>query len=113
MPGSHGNDNLYRPSACQYLTVDGTSDNVTLGVNTQAVSLYSTEDCWVRVGIPGETPTAAAPGAEKTRVFNSFFLPATTVMDIPVPTASDSAQVKIAAIQDSAGGTLHVTERQG
>lgn len=111
MPGAYNNPNLYHAAATQYLTVDGTSDTVTLGVGTRAVSLFATSACWVRIGIKGETPTAAAPGAEKTRVDRLIYLPAESVIDYPVPVGDEAGKVKIAAIQATAGGTLYITER--
>jgi hypothetical protein len=112
MSGIYGNDNLAFVGGGQYLTVDGTSDNITLPVNVDAVDLYSTTDVWVLIGDPGETPVAAAPGAEKTSV-RSFFLPSGVEKSgVPVPRGSAASLVKIAAIQSSAGGTLHATYRR-
>lgn len=111
MSGAHGNDNLFYATATQYLTVDGTSDNVTVGVGTKAVSLFATAACWVKIGTPGETPVAAAPGAEKTRSQRTIYLPAETSKDIPIPVGAADAPVKIAAIQATATGTLYIEER--
>lgn len=112
MPGTYGNDNLARVVSSQYLSVDGSSDTITLPVGTQAVTLKATAAMWVTIGQPGEDPTAAAPGAEKTVVARTFYLGADSEIDVPVPMSTDAELVKIAAIQDSAGGTLYVYHRR-
>jgi len=92
--------------SAQYLTVDGTSDTVTLPVGTKAVKLYAIADCWITFGA---APVAVKPGLEKTES-KAFFLPAATLTNpIPVPYGTDAAPTKVAAIQDASGGALHVT----
>lgn len=111
MPGTHGNDNLAFARKNQFLTIDGSSDTVTLPVGLQAVTLFSDVACWINIGDPGKAPVAAAPGAEKTEAAG-FFLPATTVLDVPVPATKDDALLKIAGIQADGAGTLYVTYRE-
>lgn len=108
--GPYGLGTIAYAAKSQYLTVDGTSDNVTLPGKTRAVTLLATSACWINIGEPGATPTAAAPGAEKT-VISGFYLPADLPTDVVVPEGTDEKPVKIAAIQATAGGTLYVTYR--
>lgn len=103
---AYGNDNLLQKNQGQFLTVDGTSDTVTLNKNTYAVELYAAQNCWVTWGT---APTAVKPGAEKT-TGDSFYLPASTTRIYPVPYGTDTAPIKLAAIQDSASGSLFVNE---
>jgi hypothetical protein len=112
MSGAYGNENLAFVGGGQYLTVDGTSDTITIPSGVEALDFYSDTDCWVFIGEPGATPTAAAPGAEKTGI-TGFFLPAFLEKSgIPIPRGTDQNRPKIAAIQDTASGTLHVTYRR-
>ena len=106
--GAYGNPNLYFVRGCQYITYAGTSENITIPGGTIAVTLRASSDCWVKIGRPGETPVAAAPGAEKTRAADTFVLRTDERLDVPVPLGTDEKPVKIAVIQDSAGGTLDV-----
>lgn len=108
MSGTYGNENLMFIRNCSFITVDGTSDSITLDRNTKAVSLYAIADCWVEVG---KGPVAVAP-TEKAQSGGSFFVPAGWGPDIPVPAGTDSQPIKVAAIQDSAGGNLYIYERQ-
>jgi hypothetical protein len=109
MSGFYGNDNLALVSGCQFLTVDGTSDTVTLPPGTNAVGFFATSACWVMIGDPGLTPVAAAPGAEKTVVSKTFFVPAETfVAEQQISGDTDEKPIKVAAIQATAGGTLYV-----
>lgn len=83
-----------------YVVASGASstaatNNFTLGVT--AIRLACTAACWVKIG-PG-TPTA-----DKT---TSIYLPANWPETFQV---SGNNKEKIAVIQDSAGGTLSVTE---
>lgn len=110
MSGVHGNDNLAWLRGCQFLTIDGTSDSVTLPENIQAVEIYSDVVCWVQISRPGESPTVAAPGAEKTEI-EGFFLPATTVYPVPVPDGNAANPIKVTAIQAAGAGTLYVNYR--
>jgi hypothetical protein len=112
MPGTYGNDQLYRPDFSAYIDYAGASENVTLPVGTIAVTLYATTKCWIAIGDPGETPVAAAPGAEKTFVKSIFPLNADVFIDVPVPPSTDGALVKIAVIQSSSGGTLDIITRK-
>ena len=109
MSGYYGNSNLALVSGSQFLTVDGTSDTVTLPQGTNAVGFFATAACWVMIGNPGETPVAAAPGAEKTVVTKEFYVPAQTfVPEQQISGATDERPIKVAAIQASAGGRLYV-----
>jgi hypothetical protein len=106
--GAYGNHNLLFVKRCQYLAVTSAADEgLALARDTEAVTLYCTEDAWV---VFGTDPTAAGPGAEKTKT-DSFFLPATTVKDVPVPLGTDSAPIKVSAIRNTADGTLYIEER--
>lgn len=105
---SYGNQSVASYNRAQYLTVDGNSDSVTLSPKCLAFSVYATAACWIKFG-PG-SQTAAAPGAEKTAVTNSIFVPASTVISAIRIQGTDDALPTVAAIQDSGGGTLHVYE---
>jgi len=109
MSGKYGNANLAIPRKVQYLSVDATSDTVTLSAGTRAVRFQASSAMWIVISNPGETPTAAAPGAEKTLV-DGFWMDSGDVADYAVPVSTDSSQGQIAAIQDTASGTLTVTE---
>jgi len=108
MSGSLGNDNLNKATAGGWLTVDGTADEVTLPVGTQAVYLSCTEDCWVLIGDPGESPTAVKPSGEK--IFGRSHKLLADVQDLfYISSNEDASLVQISAIQDSAPGVLTVT----
>lgn len=102
----YGNQNIPSCDRCQYLTVDGTSDSVTLSGKAKAVTIRSTVAVWVKIGRGAQT--AAAPGAEKTAI-TSFYLPANVDRSLAV-SGSDQTPVVVAAIQDASGGTLYVLE---
>ena len=102
----YGNYNLAAVGKSQYLTVDSSSDTLTMSSGIQGLLLYSTTDCWVSIG---PAPTAAAPGAEKTAVV-SLFLPSSTIREFSVPKSTDEAPLLVAAIRDTADGVLHVQE---
>ena len=104
---SQGNPNVVRYNACQYLTVDGTSDSVTLNAKCRAITVYSTAACWLLTG--NGTVTAVKPGAEKTTGATIFIPGATFVSGIEVG-GNDTTPPVVAAIQDSAGGSLYVYE---
>jgi len=107
--GVYGNENLLFIRKCQYVTCGAASDqSATFDANTEAVTLYADADCWCRIGT---NPTAAAPGAEKTEV-EAFFIPASAFLDVALPRATDSAPLRLAAIQDSAGGNVYIYERK-
>jgi len=94
----------------QYLTVDSGSDQaLALAPTTEVIRLWSTQNCWVNIG---RNPTAAAPGGEKTKV-DRFYLPALFMLEVAVGRATDAAPLKVAAIRDSADGTLHIAELAG
>lgn len=105
---SYGSPNIASYNRSQYLTVDGNSDSVTLSVKALAFSVISTTACWIKYG-PG-AQTAAAPGAEKTAVLDSIYVPADTVISGIRIKGTDDALPTVAAIQASAGGTLYVME---
>jgi hypothetical protein len=115
MAGNYGNENLAFITGCQYLTVDGTSDSITLPEGVHAVDLYSTEDAWVQIGERGVTaPTVAAPGAEKTEIDGFFMAADVWYTGIPVPLGNDAKKVPISAIQgpSATAGTLYVNYRK-
>jgi hypothetical protein len=107
MSGVLGNDNLAWDKGSQFLTIDGTSDTISCPTDTQAVSLFSDVACWVTFG---SVPVAAAPGAEKTQA-TSFYLPASVLVDYPIPQGTDAVPTKVAAIQADGAGTLYVNFR--
>lgn len=109
---TYGNPNLLFFNGYQYFDYSSTSEaSASLDTRTIAVELLSSTDCWVRVGEQGETPTAAAAGAEKTRSY-SFKLKADVAMLVPVPVGTTSNPIKLAVIRDTADGTLEVYERR-
>lgn len=115
MAGLFGNSNLVLVGKTQFCTVDSTSDlSAELTGGTQAVTLYTTSACWVNFTAIGEdTPAAAIPGAEKTPG-DSFYLPASILMDVAVPPNTDGKRVKVAYKEDTggSGGVLYITERR-
>jgi hypothetical protein len=112
MPGTQGNENLYTAFASAFIDYAGSSEVVTLPVGTLAVSLTASSKCWVVIGDPDATPTAAAPGAEKTFVRRVFAINANDTIDLPVPLNTDAALVKVAVIQDSEAGVLDIIARK-
>jgi hypothetical protein len=62
----------------------------------KSVVVYATEDCWVKFGA---NPTAVADDG------SSVFVPASNYRPFIV-----NAGDKLSAIQDSAGGDIHITE---
>jgi len=109
MPGVYGIDGLYFFNGSQYITTGAASDTgAALDINTVAVALTCiTNDMWVAIGT---SPTAAAAGAEKTKSTTSFPMHAGQQITLAVPRGTDSAPIKIAAIQDSAAGQLDIIE---
>ena len=97
----------------QYVTTGAASNpSAELGTGTKMVTLYATAAAWVLIGNPGVgTPVAVKDGAQKT-VSASFYLPATTFMSTAVPRGTDAARVKVAAIQDSGAGSVHIYEHE-
>lgn len=112
MPGTQGNYNLYQAFASAFIDYAGASEVVTLPVGTLAVSLTASTKCWVIIGDPGITPTAAPIAAEKTFVRRVFAINAGDTLDLPVPLNTDAALVKVAVIQDSAAGVLDIIARK-
>lgn len=109
MSGINANPNLLYIRRHQFLTMDGTSDTVTLSADTKIVTLYATAAAWVAFGAD---PTAAAVNEKTVGAGGSFYVPATTFMDVALPVSgTPAAPVKIAAIQGGSGGNLHVYER--
>lgn len=103
---AYGNDNVVSYDRCQYLTVDGTSDSVTLSGNAKAITVRATVAVWVKVG--RGTQTAVKPSGEKT-AGETFYLPANTDRVLRV-SGNDESPCIVAAIQDTTGGALYVTE---
>lgn len=110
MSGSYGNENFAFIGGGQNLATDATSDTITIPINVDAVEMYATAAMWVVIGDPGETPTAAA-SAEKT-TGRAFYLPIDGEKVAALPKASEGAPIKIAAIQATGAGVLHVTYRR-
>ena len=107
--GAYGNPNLMFIRPVQYTTFDGTSDqSAALAPDTQAITLFATQDCWVLVGT---NPTAAPPGGENVKV-DSVFIPAAAFMDMAVPAGTDAIPQLVAVIQDSTTGNLYIYERK-
>ena len=106
----YGNEILAFGRQMQFLTVDGTSDTVELPAGLEAVDLTCDVAVYVNIGRPGETPVAAAPGAEKTEADGQYLL-ANQTYSYPLPMSTDAKKVKIAAIQVSSGGTLRINYR--
>jgi hypothetical protein len=80
-----------------YITVNATSaQSAAFGTSTTEVRIVSTTNCHIAFGV---NPTAAATDN------NGFYLPAGVVEYFHVTPGQ-----KLAAIQDSAGGTLCVAE---
>ena len=81
----------------QKVSFTGTSaQSATFQEKVRTIVVYATEDCWIKVGV---NPTAAADDG------SSVFIPASNYRPFIV---EDSH--KVAVIQDSAGGDLHITE---
>ncbi len=96
MSGYSGNPNLFFVGTTQKIAVSGTSAQ-SAAIVGEAVSLYASGDCWVAVGA---NPTAAATAGA------NVFIPAGMFIDLPWRSGE-----KLAAIQDSAAGSLHVYPR--
>jgi hypothetical protein len=111
MPGERGNQNLLNAAASAFISYAGSSESVTLPPGTKAVSLTATTKCWVKIGQPGETATAAAPSGEKVFVQRCIPINADHNIDVPVPPSTDVALVQVAVIQDSSAGVLDVIAR--
>jgi hypothetical protein len=87
----------FDPGTSQALAVGATSAACTaLGTNTTIVRLFSTVDCFIKIGA---SPTAVAN--------TSMFLPGGFIEYYDIP--YDSAP-QIAAISASGSGTLYITE---
>jgi hypothetical protein len=106
--GTYGNDNLMFSGPCSFIVADGTSDaGLTLDKDCKAITVYALTDCWVAVG---QDPTAVA--ATEKVWSDSSFVPTNGLFDIPVPAGSDSQPIKVAVIQDSAGGNVYIYQRK-
>lgn len=103
---AYGNQNLLFVQQSSYITTGATSDLMTLHKDTNGVELYATKACWINIG---QVPVAAAAGAEKTAI-SSFYLPDAGRLRIAVPVGTDAAPMKIAAIQATEAGDLHILE---
>lgn len=79
----------------QKVAFDASTQSAALGARTSVVSLYATQDCHIKTGA---NPTAVADGT-------NYFLPKLVQRFIGVKPGD-----KIAAIKDSAGGNLFITE---
>lgn len=109
MSGVYGNDNFAYISGYQYVSFSSTSEqSAALDKDCVAVELESSTDCYIAIGT---NPTAAAPGAEKTKT-KSFKLKADVKILVALPKGSDAAPMKVAVIRDSADGTLDIYERK-
>ena len=112
MAGTQGNQNLYLVAAGTFISYSTASESVTLPVGTQVVTLSPSTACWVKIGVPGETVTAAAIGSEKTWANRVFRLQAESSIDVPVPIGSDAHPVQIAVIRDTADGSIDILARK-
>lgn len=84
------------PGTSQKVAFTGTSaQSAALGASTSVVEVISTQNCHIKTG---EDPTATADGT-------SMYLPANVMRRIAIVGGH-----KIAAIQDSSGGNLFITE---
>lgn len=92
--GETGPFQAFIPGVSQTVTVSGTSASTSTAFTKTLVRLYSTEDCYIKVGFGAQTATSA-----------HMFLPADTIEYIGV-----APGFVIAAIQVTTGGTLYVTE---
>jgi len=112
MPAAYGVDGLFFFNGSQYITTGAASDeSAALHKDTIAVVLTClTADMWVAIGEPGQTATAAAAGAEKTKTTTSFPLHAGQSITLAVPYGDDTKARTIAAIQVSAAGQLDIIE---
>ncbi len=88
------------PGISQKLAFDASARSATFGPRTTVIRICATQDCHVMVATPATliTPTAVADGT-------ALFLKSGVVEYIGVLPSS-----KIAAIKDSAGGNLFITE---
>ena len=86
------------PGEGQTVTISGTTARCAADfeLDTKVISIYSDTDCYVEVG-----------GASVVATTADQFVPASTFMYIAVPELAD---INIAVIQASAGGTLYVGE---
>lgn len=105
---AYGNPNVAGYDRVQYLTVDDSSDSVTLSPKCRAFSVFATSAMWVKHGRGAQT--AAAPGAEKTAVDNLLFVPSGVYISAVKIGGDDTNAPVVAAIQSTAGGTLYVYE---
>ncbi len=112
MPGSQGNYNLYQAFSSAFIDYSSSSEEVTLPVGTLAVTLSASTRCWVIIGDPGKTPTAAAPSGEKVFLARTFAINVADTIDLPVPHSTDAALVKVAVIRATADGVLDVIARK-
>lgn len=84
---------VIRPGASRNITYTSSSTPDSTVVSATVVRLVGTTNCWVNVNGVANTTT-------------SVYLPANTELLLGVSPGID----RIAAIQDSAGGTLNITE---
>jgi hypothetical protein len=97
----HGYDSIY-PGTSQKVAFDASAQSTAMQSRTSIVRLYATNDCHIKVGKAadnsGAGPTAVADGT-------CYFLPKLVQVTIGVAPSSI-----IAAIKDTAGGNLFITE---
>lgn len=96
--GGRGNSyQAIRPGGTQEVAFTGTSaQSSAFGAKTGLIRVFATKDCWLNFGA---NPTATASAG------TSVFLPATTIEWFYVTPGE-----KVAVIQDSDGGDLHIVE---
>lgn len=105
----YGNDNFAYIGGYQYISYSSSSEqSAAIDKDCVAVELEASTDCYVLIG---PNPTAAAPGAEKTKT-QSFKLRADVGKLVAIPKGSDASPMKVAVIRDSADGTLEIYERK-
>ena len=112
MPGTYGNMNFYRADSSLFVSYSTASEAVTLPVGTIGITLTATKKCWIKIGQPGETPTSAAPGAERTWVQRLFAINDGQTIDVAVPVSVDNSLVQIAVIRSTEDGVLDVIARK-
>lgn len=89
-----------RGAGAHKITVSGTSarNSTAFATETQVVSLYTTEACYVEIGDSTVTATTS-----------THYMPAASSLFVSLLGGPDKA-THIAAIQDTTGGTLYISE---
>ena len=109
MAGAYGNYELHQVISSLFINYTNASEAVTLPVGTMAISVATTQKCWIKIGQPGETAVAAVPSAEKVWVERELPLNITEETIIAVPPSTDASLVQIAVIRSTVDGVLDIT----